>query len=58
MYKGTTMPTVVAALVLWGALPPVRRPDENENIEKESAVIFHLHLQTCTLAAKEPLMEA
>lgn len=49
---------VVAALVLLGALTPVRRLDENENIEKESAVIFHLHLQTCMLPAKEALMEA
>ena len=51
------MRTVVAALVLLGALTPVHRLDENENIEKESAVIFHLHLQTCTLPAKEALME-
>lgn len=44
--------------MLLGALTPVHRLDENENIEKESAVIFHLDLQTCMLPAKEALMEA
>lgn len=55
---GMTMRTFVAALVLLRLLNLVHRLDENENIEKESAVIFHLHLQSCTLPAKEALMEA